>query len=276
MNPVSLETRIEELLAYLQGSGSALLAYSGGTDSTLLLYLLKRSGIPSITAVTSVSDITHQDDIQFARDIVSLWKVKHIEYKSSFFDNPEAVRNTRERCYFCKHVFFSKLIGIASENNIEKVIDGTHSGDTLDYRPGSRAVSELGICSPFKDTGWDKDIICEVSRHLEIPGSGRMSESCLATRVPYGVRIGPKNLMMIKDAEEFLKGLGFKGLRVRSDGVTARIEIDQRNIKDIAEDEMRKKIAGNLRAMGFKFISLDMEGFESGKMNRLLNDTGKD
>ncbi|MGM0441531.1 MAG: ATP-dependent sacrificial sulfur transferase LarE [Elusimicrobiota bacterium] len=259
---------VPQIKDYLKNLGSAVLAYSGGVDSTLLLYLLKESGIRNFLAVTSISETYPESSLKQARDFTYRYGIDHEIIETDELTDPDFSRNDKERCYYCKKELFTELFRIAGDRDIENVLDASHIADTNDYRPGLKAAVELGVISPFIKFGWNKDNIREISKELGIPGYDRPSTVCAASRVPYGTKIDSKNLEMIKAGEKFLKDRGFRICRVRSDGTTARIEVSGEKIEDILE--IRDEVVEKFRELGFDYISVDLEGYGSGKMNRVI------
>ncbi len=269
---MNISKDINNILEYLTGLGNALLAYSGGVDSTLLLFLLGKSKIKPCYAVTALSETYVQENMDSMSTNAAGLNIEHITIETDEISISGFAENSKLRCYYCKNGLFTELKKIATEKNISHVLDGSHFDDTMDYRPGLKAAEEIGIISPFKALKWNKDKIRVVSRHLEIPGWDRPSTVCLASRVPYDIAITKDNLSMIRMAEEFLKEFGYNTVRVRSDGITARIEVDSSKIEDIIQN--RETIVNKFLLLGYKFVSLDIEGFKSGKMNRVLSETG--
>lgn len=264
------DTGISEIISYLKSLETALLAYSGGVDSTLLLYLLKESNLEKVLAVTATSETYNKKDLDIAMTHTGNLDIEHIFFETCELENPDFVKNTDDRCYYCKFELFSKLKSISEERKIAHVLDATHSGDTLDHRPGMKAASTLDIRSPFKELGWDKSMIRQAAKDMGIDGWDRSATVCLASRIPYGIKIDAMNIARIGKAENMLKSLGLDEVRVRSDGIWARIEVHEEDIKEIMKDTVRNKIVKEFLGLGFKFVALDMEGFKTGKMNRMI------
>lgn len=263
--------RADDIVKHLSKFGTAVIAYSGGVDSTLLLYLAEMSGLNRLIAVTALSETYNETDGEIAKSHTDKLGIEHIFIDSEELNNRNFLDNNSDRCYYCKFELFNKLKTIAKKNSIEYVLDASHFTDTFDHRPGMNAARELGVLSPFKELSWDKETIRNVSRSLEIEGWDRPSTVCLSSRVPYGTNITLENIARIKEAEDFIKGLGIDIVRVRSDGITARIEVIEKEIETVTQKKHRDKINSKFFEIGFKYISIDLEGFKSGKMNRVLN-----
>lgn len=249
---------------------SAVLAFSGGVDSTLLLKAAQMAGIRSL-AVTASSEIIPLREISAAKDIAKELGARHRVLEMGPLTE-DFLSNTPGRCFSCKTELFKNLANIAHLEEYEFVIDGSNREDLLDYRPGRKAASEYRVRSPLAEAGLSKNVIRKLSRDLGLQTWDRPSSPCLATRIPYGSRITIEALKRIEHSEDFLRSLGFRQVRVRDHGPVARIEIGDDEINLILELKKRKKISTKLRSLGYKFISLDLEGYRSGSMNRLLGD----
>jgi uncharacterized protein len=265
--------KLDSLLEILRGMKTALLAYSGGLDSTFLLKAIKLAGIRAL-AVTAQSESMPihdlEDAVRMARDI----GVSHRVISTAEMLNDNYLRNPPDRCFYCKDELFGKLKGIAEEEVLAFVIDGSNRDDMDDYRPGMRAAREHEIRSPLAEAGFTKNEIREESRALSLPTWQKPASPCLSSRVPYGVRITPGALKRIDLAEGFLRTLGLDELRVRDHGGSARIEVPPEAMKSILEN--KNAIIEKFRSLGYDFVSLDLEGLRRGSLNRVLNDVTGD
>lgn len=259
------------MLGYLSNLQNAVLAYSGGVDSTLLLYLLKKADLEKVLAVTADSPSYSVTCLEVAKRHTSGLNIEHLIIETAEMDNQNFVSNSPKRCYFCKYELFSTLKKVAQDRGINNVLDASHKSDIYDYRPGLKAGEELSVISPFMKFGWNKGKIKMISKSMDIFDWDRPNTVCFASRVPYGTPVTIKNLAMIEAAEDFLQKLDFHELRVRSDGITARIELLPKEIARLVQEDIRQKITKKFINIGFKFVSLDIEGFKSGKTNRLIN-----
>ncbi len=247
-----------------------MIAFSGGVDST---YLLSKAaqviGRERVIAVTFESELYLPGETEAALVLAQKLPIKHLILSTDPLADREFRANTPERCYFCKHKIYSKLLGIAAEKGIAVVLDGSNADDTADYRPGMRALEELGIRSPLLEVSLNKAEIRELSRLAGLPTWNKPAAACLASRFPYGDEITGYKLKQVAEAECFLRQLGVKhDLRVRYHGSLARIEVNKDDLDSILT--WREMIVGKLQELGFVYITLDLGGFESGSMNRLL------
>ena len=248
-----------------------LVAYSGGVDSTLLLKVAKDTlGDKNVLAVTVLSPLYPERELTDAKKIVQTFGVKHILIESNELEIPGFSKNPPNRCYSCKRELFSKLLKLAEEESMLFVVEGSTLDDEKDHRPGRKAIEELGIRSPLKEAMFTKADVRELSNTLGLPTWDKPSFACLASRFPYGEEITMEGLRMVDEAEDFLFGLGFKQVRVRHYKNLARIEVIQEEMGRFIEGSLREKIVGRLKAIGYKYITLDLQGFRSGSMNEVL------
>ena len=264
------DIKFTNLLKSLAEMESALLAYSGGVDSTLLLKAMQISGIKSL-AVTAVSEIIPHNDVLTSVRTAGDLRMRHRLLRTTPLSIEDFVINTPNRCFFCKDDLFSKLKMIALEEGYSFLLDGTNTDDASDRRPGRKAAMKNGVRSPLAEAGFPKREIREKSRQMGLPTWDRPSSSCLATRIPYGQRIRTESLERIEGSEDFLRSLGFRTIRVRDHGDVARIEVGAGEIDLLLHAEKRRIISGTLKSFGYKFISVDLEGYRSGSMDERLN-----
>jgi uncharacterized protein len=264
------DIKFTNLLKSLKEMESALLAYSGGADSTLLLKAIQISGIKSL-AVTAVSEIIPHSDALLSAQTAEELGMQHRVLRTAPLSIEDFVINTPERCFFCKDDLFSKLSAIAQGEGYNFLLDGTNTDDTSDRRPGRKAAMKNGVRSPLAEAGFSKREIREKSRQQGLPTWDRPSSPCLATRIPYGQRITKESLERVERSEDFLRSLGFRTIRVRNHRDVARIEVGAEEIDLMLNPEKREIISGILKSFGYKFVSLDLEGYRSGSMDEILN-----
>ncbi len=263
------DNKLTDLINILKNIQSAVLAYSGGVDSTFLLKVLQISGI-RVLAVTAVSEKTPRNDLLTAKRVAAELRVEHRIIKTDELSMEEFVSNTPERCFFCKNELFKKLSDIASSEGYMFLLDGSNIDDTLDYRPGMRAAKRYNVRSPLIEADLSKKDIRELSRQLGLPTWDKPSSPCLSSRFPYSQRITKEALRRVEKAEEFLRGIGFHEVRVRDHENVARIEVDEEGINLVLAPESRRLIAEKLRSLGYRFVSLDLDGYRMGSMNRTI------
>jgi uncharacterized protein len=245
---------------------SAVIAYSGGVDSTFLLKAAVLSGIETI-AITAVSPAMPGQDLRDAKDIALTLGVRHIVIETGELELAEFARNPVDRCFYCKDHLFGRLKEIAQSVGCRFVLDGSNLDDLDDWRPGRKAALKHGIRSPLIEAGLRKQDVRRLSRKLSLPTWDKPSSPCLSSRFPYGETITREALRQVEAAETFLRSLGFHDLRVRHHRDIARIELKEQDIPKMLSPEIRTAVREKLFSLGYKFVSLDLEEFRSGRLN---------
>lgn len=246
-----------------------IIAFSGGVDSTFLLKAASLSGLEDILAVTSASKSLPKKELDFSKLMTSALNIRHKIIETEEMRDENYSNNPPDRCYYCKKELFGRLRSVAEENDFHFVLDGTNADDKEDWRPGRRAALENGVHSPLLDTGFSKREIRDISRTLGLPTWDKPATPCLSSRFPYGEKITASGLERVELAENFIKKFGFKELRVRDHGRTARIEIISDDFKVCMDEEVRPRILSYLKSLGYNYVSLDLQGFRSGSMNEV-------
>jgi uncharacterized protein len=263
-----LQKKADLLESIIKQYHSVLVAFSGGVDSTLLAFVCKKVLGDKTVLVTATSSTYPQRELDDARAIGSSFCINHIFITSEELDIPEFAQNPHDRCYYCKKELFSKLLATAKNYGCDVVFDGNNIDDIGDYRPGRRAIKELGIISPLELAGLTKQDIRAISRHYNLPTSEKPALACLSSRIPYGEEITREKLRRIETAENFLSDSGFTQVRVRSHGDLARLEFINSEIEKAfsQRDEIHKAIKNT----GFSYVCIDLQGYRTGAMNEVL------
>ncbi|TBR61111.1 TIGR00268 family protein [Westiellopsis prolifica IICB1] len=266
-----LTEKFEELKAIFAQMQQALIAYSGGVDSTLVAKVAYDVLGDRALAVTAVSPSLLPEELEDAKIQAATIGISHQIIATHEMENPNYTSNPVNRCYFCKSELHDTLKPLAVEMGYPYVIDGVNADDLHDYRPGIQAAKERGARSPLAEVGITKAEVRQLSQQLGLPWWDKPAQPCLSSRFPYGEEITVAKLQRVGRAEIYLRKLGWKNLRVRSQGDTARIELSPEQIKDFVLNTDLKTVVSTFQEFGFIYVTLDLEGYSSGKLNRVLN-----
>jgi uncharacterized protein len=255
---------------------SVLVAFSGGVDSTFVVAAAHDALGDRALAVTGLSPAVPESEAEEARELAALIGVRHETIETHEMDRPGYVENSPRRCYHCKDELFSRLGALAAERRIAQVVDGCNVDDLGDHRPGREAADERGVRSPLVEAGLTKEEVRALSRERGLPTWDKPAMACLSSRLPYGTHITVEALDQIGAAEAFIRSLGVRQLRVRHHGDIARIEADREGIDILSQPENREPVVERLKAIGYRYVTLDLAGFRSGSMNEGLRRTTDD
>ncbi len=268
-----LRDKFEKLIKWYKSKGGpVVVAFSGGVDSSLALATAALAlGSDKVIAVTAISPTYPTEDLQWAKRIARMLNVKHILIETNELADPNFVKNSPERCYFCKKSLINQLAKVAEKYNARAIIDGTNASDLIGHRPGFLALKEAGVHSPLAEAGITKDEVRLLAKALGLPNWNKPSMACLASRIPYGETITAERLQRIAKAEKIIKELtGVHQLRVRDHGYIARIEVGRDERRKFFDEELMDKVAQALIRLGYKFVTLDLLGYRSGSLDTLL------
>jgi pyridinium-3,5-biscarboxylic acid mononucleotide sulfurtransferase len=266
-----LTEKLEQLKALFLEMEQALIAYSGGVDSTLVAKVAYDVLGDRAIAVTAMSPSLLSEELEDASLQAATIGIRHQIIQTHEMENPNYTSNPVNRCYFCKSELHDTLKPLAIELGYPYVVDGVNADDLHDYRPGIQAAKERGARSPLAEVGITKAQVRQISKELGLPWWEKPAQPCLSSRFPYGEEITVAKLQRVGRAEIYLRKLGYQNLRVRSEGDTARIELPPEQIKDFVLKSDLQSIVSAFGEFGFIYVTLDLEGFRSGKLNQVLN-----
>jgi uncharacterized protein len=265
-----VSSKKQALIERLKVLDSLLVAFSGGVDSSFLLALAREVLGEKVVACTATSIVYPSRESKEAMSFAKEKGAGHVIMATDAMSLPDFTANKPDRCYHCKKYLFEKLKELAAQKGIKHIAHAANLDDLKDYRPGWRAAEEMGILAPLVDARLTKEEIRFLSKEIGLASWNKPSMACLASRIPFGESITEKKLSMIQEAEGFIAGLGFTQYRVRYHGAVARIEVEPEDIHRLIDKEMRMKIVDRLIDLGFLHVSVDLEGYVSGSMNRGL------
>jgi uncharacterized protein len=273
---MTAQDKYRKLQGILQAMGKVAVAFSGGVDSAFLLKAAAETlGTSKVLACIGTSPSLSQHQLTQARSVAGLVGAELVEIPLTELSNPDYQANKADRCFHCKSCQFRTIRDYAQTRGFQHTLCGTNFDDKDDYRPGNIAVKALNIAAPLLDAQLTKSEIRELSRTFNLPTADVPASPCLASRVAYGESITEEKLAQVEKAEDILRLLGFVEFRVRHHGPVARIELKPEDFPRAMAEPIRNRIVADLKALGFKFIALDLQGFRSGALNETLSDDQK-
>lgn len=257
------------LVEHVRAYESVVIAYSGGVDSTLVLKAAADALGDRAVAATGLSDTYADEEMADAKDFAAQIGARHLMVNTMELTDPRYADNTHQRCYFCKTELYTKLHETAAREGIKTVADGANADDVGDFRPGMRAAKERGVRSPLQELGINKAMVRAMSAWLGLPTWDKPAVACLSSRFAYGDPITVEKLKQVAAAETFLRGLGYRGFRVRHEGTTARLEFPPELLPEIIC--RAAEISSGVKAAGYAFVSVDLDGYRAGSLNEVLH-----
>lgn len=263
-----LDKKYKELIQLLERWGKVAIAFSGGVDSTFLVFAARQALGDKVVAFTVNTPYVPDWEVAEAATWIKQIGVEHVIVETKI---PENIKNNPpNRCYLCKKQLFTLLKSEAHKRGISYMLEGTNKDDEGDYRPGMKALEELGVLSPLRAVGMTKTEIRQVSKTFRLPTWNKPAYACLLTRIPYDTKISKDELIRIEKGELYLFQLGFEGARLRSHGNLARLELQQGQFELLNDDRMKTMIIEKMKSIGYQFICIDLEGYRMGSYNETI------
>ncbi|MEH7011516.1 ATP-dependent sacrificial sulfur transferase LarE [Neobacillus niacini] len=264
-----MNEKYEQLKEILKKMDNVVVAFSGGVDSTLLLKVaIDVLGVENVLAVTADSETYPSSELEEAKKLAKMIGATHQVIETSELNIPGYAENDRNRCYFCKNGLFEEIVPIMHQKGFKNVVYGLIADDMSEHRPGVRAAKEHGVRGPLQEANLYKEEIRELSKQLNLPTWEKPSFACLSSRIAYGEKITQEKLTKVEKSEDYIKGLGIRQVRVRTHEDIARIEVEPQDMELVLTNQ--KDIMENLQLFGYKYVTLDLQGYVSGSMNKVL------
>jgi pyridinium-3,5-biscarboxylic acid mononucleotide sulfurtransferase len=270
--PPELAQKRDHLLAILRGLGRVAVAFSGGIDSTVVAFAAKRALADAAVAVTADSPSVPRAEVEEARRLADLIGIRHVVVTTAEFADPNYVRNDGSRCYFCKSELYSRIETQLAELGADVICSGANLDDQGDYRPGLKAAAEHRVRHPLQEAGFTKADVRALALHWELPTWDKPASPCLSSRLAPGVEVTRERTARVEAAEEYLHALGYRECRVRlHEGELARVEVPADGLQRLLEPKVHAELVRRLKELGFRYVTLDLEGFRSGNLNSLVS-----
>jgi len=269
--PALLHAKQEKLFGVLRGLDRVMVAYSGGADSAYLAWAAHQALGGNALAVTADSASIPESHKRDAEAFVRQFGIRHEYIETKEFENPDYLKNDANRCFHCKDELFTRLEEVGLARGIRNIVYGVNADDLGDYRPGQKAAGLHEVKAPLVEAGLRKAEIRELSRMAGLPTWDRPAAACLSSRIPYGTPVTIENIKIVERGEEELKALGFRQFRVRYHGELVRLEIAPGELANALTLEKAREFTAIFKALGFKYVTLDLEGYRQGSLNEVLN-----
>lgn len=269
-----MQEKIQQLEELVSSYGKVVVGFSAGVDSALVAFVASKMLGKEALIVLARTETIVDEDVELGRTLAARYGFHYEEIVYNELEIENYASNPVNRCYFCKTELYSRLQQIAVERNIPIILDGANLDDLGDYRPGRTAAKELQVRSPLVEAGFTKQDVREAARYYGLPNSEKPSAPCLSSRIPYGTFIDRASLHLIGEAERYLRGKGFVNVRVRHFGSKAKIEVDSADVPRLLS--MVEEVRAALQNLGYEQVEIDREGFQSGKLNRVLQENHRD
>lgn len=271
-DPQSLQSKQDRLFEILSGLGEVLVAYSGGTDSAYLAWAANETLGERAVAITADSPSIPESHKRDAAEYARVCGFRHELIPTFEFENPDYVKNDKDRCFHCKDELFVRMEAISAERGVPNIVYGVNKDDLGDYRPGQRAAKIHEVKAPLVEAGLTKAEIRELSRQAGLPFWDRPAAACLSSRIPYGTPVTKEVIRTVENGEEAMKDLGFRQFRVRYHGELVRIEIAREELAKALDLEMAGRLTAIFKPLGFHYVTLDLEGYRQGSLNEVLQE----